>query len=221
MHKPTGMTSFSVVSRLRRWSGVKKIGHCGTLDPAASGLLILLTAQATRRQSRFMGLDKEYLARILLGVETDTWDRDGKIVAEQPVPNIGRGDIEKLMRERFQGEFDQNPPAYSAIKHEGIPNYRRARRGEAVPTRARRVTVLETEVMDFSPPDIGLRIVCSSGFYVRSLAHDIGASLGCGAMLNGLIRTRIGDHRLDDAWSLEDLERILTTSELSRATCPN
>ena len=215
------MTSFSVVSRLRRWSGVKKIGHCGTLDPAASGLLILLTAQATREQSHFMGLKKEYLARILLGIETDTWDRDGRIVAERPVSYIGRGDLEKLLCERFQGELDQNPPAYSAIKQEGIPNYRRARRGEAVPTKARRVTVLEIEVTDFSPPDIGLRLVCSSGFYVRSLAHDIGESLGCGAMLNGLIRTRIGDYRLDDAWSLEDLERILTTRELSGATCPN
>ena len=221
MHKPAGMTSFSVVSRLRRWSGVKKIGHCGTLDPAASGLLILLTAQATRRQSHFMGLEKEYLAQIVLGLETDTWDRDGKIIAERPVLKICRGDLEKLLRERFLGEFDQNPPAYSAIKHEGIPNYRRARRGEVVPTRPRRVTVLEIEVRDFSPPEIGLRLVCSSGFYVRSLAHDIGESLGCGAMLNGLVRTRIGDHRLDDAWRLEDLERILTTRELSRATCPN
>ena len=215
------MTSFSVVSRLRRWSGVKKIGHCGTLDPAASGLLILLTARATRRQSQFMGLDKEYAARILLGVETDTWDREGKIIAERPVPKLRQAVLEDLLRSRFQGEFDQSPPAYSAIKHEGIPNYRRARRGETVPIRPRRVAVREMEVINFSPPDIDLRIICSSGFYVRSLAHDIGESLGCGAMLNGLIRTRIGNYCLEDAWSLEDLEGTLTTRELSRATCPN
>jgi len=215
------MTSFSVVSRLRRWSGVKKIGHCGTLDPAASGLLILLTARATRRQSQFMGLDKEYAARILLGVETDTWDREGKIIAERPVPKLRQAVLEDLLRSRFQGEFGQSPPAYSAIKHEGIPNYRRARRGETVPIRPRRVAVREIEVINFSPPDIDLRIICSSGFYVRSLAHDIGESLGCGAMLNGLIRTRIGNYCLEDAWSLEDLEGTLTTRELSRATCPN
>jgi tRNA pseudouridine55 synthase len=168
-----------------------------------------------------MGLDKEYWARILLGIETDTWDRDGKIVAEQPVPNLAQADLEKLLRERFLGEFDQNPPAYSAIKHEGVPNYRRARRGQTVPIQARRVAVQELEVGEFSLPEIRLRMVCSSGFYVRSLAHDIGESLGCGAMLKDLIRTRIGDFRLDDAWSLEDLEGILTSKEQSRATCPN
>lgn len=200
---------------------MRKIGHCGTLDPAASGLLILLTGKATHLQSHFLALDKEYEARILLGIETDTWDRDGKIIAERPIPKIDPGDIEQLLRQRFSGEFDQIPPVYSAIKSQGIPNYRRVRRGETVTMQARRVKVIEIELTDFSLPEFSLRLECSSGFYVRSLAHDIGHSLGCGARLNGLIRTKIGDHRLEDAWSLEDIERILKTREPSRATCPN
>jgi len=181
----------------------------------------LLSGKATRLQSHFLALDKEYEARILLGIETDTWDREGKIIAEQPVPNIDRGDIERLLLERFKGEFDQVPPAFSAIKSEGIPNYRRARRGEAVKSQARRVKVIEIELTDFSLPEFSLCLECSSGFYVRSLAHDIGQSLGCGAILSSLIRTRIGDHRLEDAWGLEDIERIFKTREPSRATCPN
>lgn len=209
VNKPPGMTSFGVVRRVRKLTGVRKVGHCGTLDPAATGLLILLLGKATRRQKSLTGLDKEYLATILLGVETTTWDLDGEVVCSRAVPDVGRADLEALLAERFTGEFDQTPPAFSAIKQNGVPSYRLARRGKEITLKPRRVRIYKTGIEAWKRPEFTLRLHCSSGFYVRSLAHDIGEALGCGGTLKKLVRTQVGSYRLDDALELDDLEKKL------------
>ncbi len=205
MDKPAGMTSFSVVHRIRKLIGIRKVGHAGTLDPAATGLLILLTGKATRSQSEFMGLEKEYLATILLGVETTTWDLDGQVTVEKQVPQISKAEITNLLADRFTGEFEQVPPAFSAIKQEGVPSYRRARSGVQVSLKPRKVAVYGIEIEDWSHPEVTIRLRCSSGFYVRSLAHDIGKAFNCGGTLKRLIRTAVGPYKLDDAFGLDEL----------------
>lgn len=219
--KPGGISSFGVVRQIRRLCRTRKVGHCGTLDPAATGLLILLTGKATRQQSSLMKQDKEYVATILLGVETDTWDLDGQIIARGQPPPVNREGIEDLLTRHFTGEIEQVPPAYSALKSGGVPNYRRARRGEMVAPPARRVAVHWMNLEDWAFPEFSVRLSCSSGFYVRSLAHDLGRLIGCGAVLKHLVRTRVGDYRLEDAWRPEELQRLLTPAEPKEATCPN
>jgi tRNA pseudouridine55 synthase len=208
--KPSGLTSFAVVHRVRRWTGVKKVGHAGTLDPAATGLVLLLTGRATRWQDHFMRGDKEYLATVLLGVETATRDLEGEIIARCDPAGVTREMVESLLRERFTGEIEQIPPAFSALKIGGVPSYRLARKGKAVELKSRRVTVHTIALKEWAPPECTLRLVCSSGFYVRSLAHDLGRTLGCGAALKRLVRTRAGGLSLDDAWDLETLEKTLS-----------
>jgi tRNA pseudouridine55 synthase len=214
INKPAGITSFDVVYRIRKLIGVKKVGHAGTLDPAATGLLILLTGKGTRTQDQFMGLDKEYQATILMGVETTTWDLDGEITGKQAVPELDKTDVERIFSDQFTGEFEQVPPAYSALKVNGIPGYKLARRGRMVNLAPRRVTVQRIEIMDWSWPEFTVKVHCSSGFYVRSLAHDIGAVVGCGGVLKQLVRTRIGPYQLTDAFELDEFERI--TGEVRR-----
>jgi tRNA pseudouridine55 synthase len=210
--KPARMTSFGVVARLRRLTRVRKVGHAGTLDPAATGLMILLTGPATRHQAEFMGLDKEYLATILLGVETDTWDLDGEILhSEVTLNEITREQVQDILQANFSGEFEQQPPAYSALKVGGVPSYRLARKGKAVELKPRRVIIHNLVVEQFSLPEVTLRISCGSGFYVRSLAHDLGQRLACGATLKSLVRTRIGPYRLQEAFKLEEMTAILST----------
>lgn len=205
VNKPPGMTSFDVVHKIRKAINIQKIGHTGTLDPAATGLLILLTGKATRSQNGFMGMDKEYLATILLGVETTTWDMDGEVTRRNDIPTVNQGDIEDLLNRRFTGSFLQIPPAFSAIKINGVPSYRRARRGQNVTIEARPVYVHSNRLEEWSPPELKLRVHCSSGFYVRSLAHDIGDALTCGGTLQHLTRTAIGSYRLEDAFQLDIL----------------
>lgn len=209
VNKPAGITSFGVVRRVRKLTGVRKVGHCGTLDPAATGLLILLLGKATRQQELLTGLDKEYLATILLGVETTTWDLDGEVVRSRDVPEVGQADLEALLAERFSGEFDQIPPAFSAIKQNGVPSYRLARRGKEIALKPRKVRVVKAGIEAWKRPEFTLRLHCSSGFYVRSLAHDIGEAIGCGGTLKKLVRTQVGSYRLDDALELDDLEKKL------------
>ncbi len=208
--KPGGMTSFGVVSRLRRLIKIAKVGHAGTLDPSATGLLILLTGRATRTQSQFMGLDKEYIATILMGTETNTWDMDGAITAELTAPELEIDNFSIVLAENFTGEFDQVPPIFSAIKVKGVPSYRRARRGQDFTLKPRRVQVHDIEIMGWHWPEVTLRVHCSSGFYVRSLAHDLGKIVGCGGTLKRLQRTRIGNYCLDEAFTLDDLTEYYT-----------
>ena len=195
--KPTGITSHDAVDAVRRALGVKKVGHAGTLDPMASGLLVMGVGRATRRLRFLGGLDKEYEGTGKLGVETDTLDADGEVVRTAEV-EVTEAELAAAMA-GFVGEIQQVPPAYSAVSVAGERSYRAARRGEAVEATPRTVRVDAFDLERFEPPDFDVRVVCSSGTYVRSLVADVGTRLGCGAHLTRLVRTRIGRYRLSEA----------------------
>jgi len=202
--KPSGPTSHTVVAKVRRLLHTK-VGHLGTLDPAASGVLPLVLGRATRL-ARFMRLDdKEYLATIRLGVTTDTYDGDGRIMAERPIPKLTSDRINQVL-EQFQGEVNQIPPMFSAIKVDGERLYKAARRGENRPRPPRMVTFFKLDLVDQREEVWDLRIHCSSGTYVRSLANDIGEQLGCGAHLERLRRIRSGIYDLSLSVQLEKVE---------------
>lgn len=204
--KPADWTSFDAVNVIRKRTGVKRVGHAGTLDPAATGVLPLLLGQATRLTEYLVDATKTYRARIQLGIETDTYDLEGAVTAEADVSGVTRDAIEAALPE-FRGEIEQTPPAYSAIKRQGVPLYKLARRGEAVVVEPRRVRVDRLDITSYEAPMLEVVIDCSKGFYVRSLAHDIGARLSVGGSLAGLVRTRVGSFRIEDAVSVDDLTR--------------
>lgn len=197
VNKPRGKTSFSLVHDLRKSLGVKKIGHAGTLDPFATGVMVMLIGRNyTRLSDQFLASDKEYIAKLLLGAETDTYDCDGQIVnTSSVVPTLE--DIRRHLA-TFQGEIEQIPPMFSAKKIQGKKLYELARKGHVVERQAVKIT-LETELIAYCYPTLELRIKCSKGTYIRSVAHDLGLLLGCGAHLSGLIRTRSGIFHLVDS----------------------
>lgn len=200
--KPRGWTSHDVVAKLRNASKGAKVGHAGTLDPMATGVLVICFGAAARLAEWATADDKHYLAELTLGVETDTYDADGTVVAERPV-SIDRAAVERALA-ALRGEIDQVPPAYSAIKVAGQRSYDRARRGQDVAAEPRRVTVSRLDLLTFEPPRVELDVLCSKGTYVRSLVHDLGARLGCGAHLSALRRTASGGFALAEAASLDD-----------------
>lgn len=204
--KPVGPTSHDVVAKVRRVAGLRRVGHAGTLDPFASGLLILLLGQATRLSEYLLGLDKDYLATARLGVETTTCDPEGEVVVE----NRGWEDLEAQEVGRalssFLGRILQEPPVYSSKKIRGEAAHRRVRRGEVVQMKAVEVTVHRIKLLEFSPPEIRFQLSCSSGTYVRALGRDLGKKLGVGAHLTSLRRTGIGALSVDDSISLQELE---------------
>lgn len=202
--KPLGMTSHDVVAKVRRASGIKKIGHAGTLDPLATGVLILCVGGATRLSDYVMHGTKRYLARVCLGITTDTYDAEGAIVAQQDASHITQFQVEHAL-ERFVGEFDQVPPMYSAIKQGGRKLYDLARAGETVERAARAVRIDSLELTDWQPPEFTLDVTCSAGTYIRSLAYDLGEALGVGAHLSGLARTASGVFTLENATPLDTL----------------
>lgn len=202
--KPPGLTSHDVVDRVRRRFGFKKVGHCGTLDPAATGLLILVLERATKLQDRLMSADKTYEGAMLLGVSTDSQDADGKVIAEKPVPPLTAEDIETVFA-RFRGDIQQVPPMVSAVKHQGTPLYKLARKGQTVERKARLVHVYDLRVLGLELPRITFRAVCTKGTYVRTLCSDIGDTLGCGAHLFELRRTRSGKFDVNDAHTLDEI----------------
>ncbi|HLF72086.1 MAG TPA: tRNA pseudouridine(55) synthase TruB [Dehalococcoidia bacterium] len=204
VNKPAGWTSSDVVGFVRGRSRVKRVGHAGTLDPAATGVLPLLLGHATRLAEYLVDATKTYAATIELGVETDTYDADGEVLARNDASGVSRDAIEAALQ-AFRGEFDQLPPAYSAIKREGVPLYKRIRRGEDVALEPRRVRVDELHITAYEPPFVSLEIDCAKGFYVRSLAHDLGAVLGVGGSLSKLVRTRVGAFSLASAVDIETL----------------
>ena len=222
--KAPGMTSHDVVALVRRRLGFKKIGHCGTLDPLATGLLILVLGRGTKIQDLLMAEDKEYVGTMTLGVTTDSQDADGQAVETKPVSDFSREQIEAAFA-KFDGDFYQMPPMVSAIKKEGVPLYKLARQGKTVEREPRFVHVFAHEIKAVRLPDIDFRVVCSKGFYVRTYAHDIGAELGCGAHLKTLRRTRSGRFNLERAITVEELQtkepreisaKILSLPEVSR-----
>jgi tRNA pseudouridine55 synthase len=207
--KPRGVTSHDVVAGVRRLSKQKRVGHAGTLDPMASGVLLVCLGRATRVAEYLVGTDKAYRAVMRLGVETDTYDAEGHVVATQPV-NVTGSTLRKVLLD-FVGEIDQVPPMYSALKRQGKPLYKLARKGIEVERKPRRVTIHEIMLREFMAgghPDIMMDVRCSSGTYIRSLAHDIGAALGCGAHLIELTRLASGSFTIDEAIKLQDLEGL-------------
>jgi tRNA pseudouridine55 synthase len=203
--KPAGWTSFQVVSLVRRLSGVRRVGHAGTLDPSATGVLVVCLGQATRLIEYMMAATKVYRAEVRLGITTDTLDATGKPVSQADPSNIGRQQVEEALT-AFVGEIDQVPPMFSALKHNGEPLYRYARAQRQVERQARRVTIHRLQLLAFQPPLATIEVECGKGTYIRALAHDLGQQLGCGAHLAALARLQVGPFALDDACSLPELE---------------
>lgn len=201
--KPQGLTSHDVVGRVRRVSGIRRVGHAGTLDPLATGVLVVCVGWATRFIEYVVGQPKSYEATVRLGQTTDSFDADGMITAERPV-DVDAGEIEAALAD-FRGEIRQQAPVYSAIKQDGQPLHKRARRGEVVEAPVRDVTIYALTLVAYEPPDLELRIVCSTGTYVRSLAHDLGRTLGCGGHIVALRRTAVGEFTVRDAVPLDAL----------------
>jgi tRNA pseudouridine55 synthase len=193
--KGPDMTSHDVVAVARRCLNMKKIGHCGTLDPMATGMLILVLGNGTRLSDLLMSEDKEYVGTLTLGATTSTQDAEGEILEQKPVPELTMEQVIAAF-DAFKGDFYQTPPMVSAIKIGGVPLYKLARKGQEVEREPRFVRVYDYEITRFEPPQIDFRIVCSKGFYVRTYAHDIGQKLGCGAHLSALRRTRSGHFKL-------------------------
>lgn len=212
--KPKGWTSFDVVNKIRhlirRKYEIKKIkvGHSGTLDPMATGLLIVCTGSWTKELHQLLGLDKKYVAEITLGIETNTYDAEGDIVSKKEIPAMSLEQINNIVQS-FEGEIEQIPPAFSAIKKDGKPLYELARAGKEVKPEVRKVVVHNIEVIQFLNNTLLLEIHCGSGFYIRSLAHDIGEMIGCGAHLSALSRTMIGSYSLKDAWTMDKIHDLL------------
>ena len=202
--KPAGMTSHDVVARVRRLLKIKKVGHTGTLDPFATGVLPVAVGEATKAVPFLDERQKEYRAVIRLGVVTDTDDLDGTVIAGSPVDGIGEADIRKVLA-GFTGTIDQIPPLYSALKRNGVPLYRLARKGEQVEREPRQVTIHTLTVDRIDLPDVAVTVRCSRGTYVRALARDVGERLGCGAHLVELRRTASGSFTLEHARTLEQL----------------
>jgi tRNA pseudouridine55 synthase len=203
--KPAGLTSHDVVREIRSISSLRRVGHTGTLDPLATGLLILCVGPATRLAEYLVALPKSYDATIRLGQETDTYDAEGDLVAEAPV-SVQKTELDQILAQ-FLGQIEQIPPIYSAVKQDGQPLYKRARQGLKVTPKVRLVTIHEIELLSWESPILQLRVVCSSGTYIRSLAHDIGQQLDCGGHISSLRRTSIGPFDVGDAASLDELSK--------------
>ena len=202
--KPVGLTSHDVVQIVRKGTNIRRAGHTGTLDPRASGVLVILVGPAVRLSEYVSASDKRYQAVIRLGASTDTYDADGRILSTSPVDRITEDEFQDAL-ENFVGEIEQVPPPYSAVKVKGRKAYEMARDGEDVDLAPRRIKVYSLELLEWAPPEAVIDVYCSSGTYVRSLAHDLGEKLGCGAHLIGLRRTKSGRFTLRDAQPLRKL----------------
>lgn len=205
--KPAGPTSHDVVAAIRKHFGFRKVGHGGTLDPQATGLLIILVGRGTKLSSSFLTSDKTYEGTIRLGVTTDSQDAQGNVIAEADPSGVTREQLESTMRE-FVGDIFQTPPMMSAVKVKGVPLYKRARRGQTVKRDPKLVHVYEFSLAGFEPPEGTFLLRCTKGTYARTLCHDVGARLGCGAHLSQLRRTHSGELTVADATPLAELLRF-------------
>ncbi len=204
VNKPKGMTSHDVVDVARSRLGIRKIGHAGTLDPMATGLLILLIGRATKLSNRFVEFDKEYEATMTLGKKTTTGDAEGEVIAESPIDGIDETKIREVFS-RFVGEIEQVPPMVSALRYRGKRLYELARKGIEVERPPRKVTIYKLEITRIELPEIDFVVACSKGTYIRKLCEDIGDALGCGAYQSRLHRTRIGPFKVEDAVSIDEI----------------
>ncbi len=215
INKPKGITSQDTVSKVKRILKVKKAGHTGTLDPMATGLLIVCVNRATRLASYFTGLDKEYMAVMKLGEATDTQDAEGTVISESDPSDIDKASIKKVLKS-FEGRIQQLPPMYSALKHKGKPLYKLAREGVEIERKPREVSIKYIELLDIKIPYVTFRTLCSKGTYIRTLCDDIGRELGVGAHLSELERTEIGQYKLDNSLSLSELKSISQGEEIDK-----
>jgi tRNA pseudouridine55 synthase len=216
--KPQGMTSHDIVARMRRVFRIKKIGHAGTLDPMATGLLLILVGKATKVSQFLMSMDKEYTGTVKLGEATDSQDADGEVVETKPVPELTQADVEKEMA-TFMGDQYQTPPMFSAKKVNGQKLYKLARQGKTIEREARVIHVSRYDILDFNLPEVSIIVGSSKGTYIRTLAHDLGERLGCGGHLCALRRTQVGKFRIEDANTLEEIENM-APSELRTKLIP-
>jgi len=212
--KPAGLTSARVVSILKKLSGAKKAGHTGTLDPFATGVLIFCINEATKISRFFLGGNKKYRARLFLGIETDTQDFTGKVTSTCSVFDFPDKEIQQTFK-RFKGVIEQLPPAYSALKHKGVPLYRLARKGLPVQKPARKVHIFDMKIVETDLPEIVFDVACSSGTYIRTLCADIGKALGCGGHLKELRRIESCGFGIREASTIEDIEKLISDGTLS------
>lgn len=202
--KPQGITSFGVIARLRKIFNVRKIGHAGTLDPLATGILVVAVGKATKQLKNYVGLDKEYEAEMKFGWVSDTDDSTGKLV-ERECKVFSIEQLEKVLMS-FVGDIEQIPPQFSALKVAGQRAYKLARKGQKVELKPRKVHIYTLELLDFSWPFARIRVSCSTGTYIRALIRDIGSHIGCGAVMTALRRTKVGEYTLDQAVSLDKVD---------------
>lgn len=207
VNKEKGPSSFSIVREIKNKFKLKKVGHAGTLDPLASGLLVIMVGKFTKRFDDFQKLDKEYEAEIVFGKETDTYDSEGKVTYKyQGKIMLSDDEVGKALR-KFKGKVSQVPPIFSAVKISGKPAYKRSRAGEVLKLEPKKVEIKEIELIDIQDDSMRIKIICSSGTYIRSLAYDLGREIGFGAYLSRLERTRIGDFRLTKAKRVRDITK--------------
>ncbi len=224
--KPAGLTSYQVIARLKRLTGQRRIGHAGTLDPLATGVLPVAFGQATRTIEFLHLVSKTYRAVIELGVETDTLDAEGKVIFRADASHIDRPAVETGLKP-FAGVIEQVPPMYSALKRNGTPLYELARRGETVEINPRTVTIYRLDLIDFTSPLVTIDVECGSGTYIRSIARDLGQNLGVGAHLKLLRRTRYGPFDITDAVTLDclrsvaDVEAVLLPDDVALGHLPS
>ncbi len=217
--KPAGWSSFDVIRKLRRALGVKRMGHTGSLDPIATGVLVICVGRTTRIVELLMAAEKEYRARVRFGAATQTYDSEGRVtLTGEPPPNL-RAAVEELLP-NYRGRIMQSPPPYSAAKKNGVPLYKLARQGELVEAPPREVEVRELELTGVEGDEAELRVVCGKGTYVRGLAHDLGQDLGCGAHLVGLVRSRNGIFGVEDALNVDRPAEELAPAALERLVPP-
>lgn len=204
LDKPAGLTSHDCVRQVRRLFKTRKVGHAGTLDPLATGVLPIAIGNATKILQFLLAEDKSYRATFKLGITTDTLDSDGQIVLQRPVPSISRQSLADICA-RFTGEIDQQPPMYSALKKDGVPLYKLARQGKEIERPTRRIKIFRLDIIESVADQVTIEVDCSKGTYIRSLAHDIGEVLGCGAHITSLRRLWTGPFSIDECTTLEEL----------------
>jgi len=217
--KPVGMTSHDVVQIIRRGTGIRRAGHTGTLDPRASGVLVVLIGPAVRLSEFVSAADKRYQATLRMGTSTDTYDAEGRITETRDVSSISEEQFTEIIQ-NYKGEVEQVPPPYSAVKVKGKKAYQEAREGKDVKLEPRKINVYSLELLEWAPPEAVIDVFCSSGTYVRSLAHDLGNDLGTGAYLIGLRRTKSGSFTLRDAVPLRQLQDAFLAGEWYRYLIP-
>lgn len=211
INKPYEWTSFDVIRKVRQLIKIKKVGHAGTLDPLATGLLIVCTGKFTKRINEFMAKEKEYTGSITLGAVTPTFDLESEPIQQLPITGITEEQV-RAATAAFTGDILQVPPMHSAIKKDGKRIYEMARRGETIELEPRKLFIRSFDITAIEMPKVYFRVACSTGTYIRSLANDFGAALGCGGYLSSLCRTAIGEFRLEDAMTIEQLKQSVIES---------